>query len=946
MKLYTLLIGINKYPSPNQLSGCVGDATKMQTYLTSIATDTFEVQTPILLTNEAATKKEIANAIRKITKKLKDEDTFLFYFSGHGTRELSEGRFKEDHNGWLETIVCHYEDGDKNFLLADKELRYLFHDCKSKAHIVTIFDCCHSGDIMRGEEEVKKQVRRISTKQPQRPYKHFLFKRKRASNFKKKWFDEVFPDANILTISACQSDESSWEGDNGGYFTNALLKVLEESNGVLNYNELTKKVEIAIRKSTSTTQTPTIGIQGNRQFNQLTSWLRLNGDQLLNGAGFIQHNANEGWIYSKGSLMGVKAGDSIKIRIGANKEVNLAISEASLKDAIVKVGNADLDKNQTYPVISELILGQPKIYINDEDNDADLYKMLEDSLKGDKNIILVDKQSESNFQINIFNQSIYYSFPSTPYQPLHRQLDLMSNVNADKTPSELAATIEAHVEHWNEILDKWHYLRKLEKHDDFTGFPIKVELKFANKNQWIDITNGKYSFKATQPNGITKWTSEEFEIRVTNKYPRKLYVTPLTAFYAKFEIAAGSFFNNRSELLNPNSAIVFKAKRLWLDDFQEVYNWSGEVAFLKFIVSTKTDLTISIADLIQDGFKPPITLPVPDDVNRGGGDASAIQKGEKWGVYTSELQLPNPTVNQISGSLKETFDAYQADELLSSFIERLYFDLQPALNNGYVAKPNAAKEKGLKMWLGNVIDHGKRKRLFKKSKKKFPEKGIVIAEGDSWFLYPVLVKDTIDYVMEKWPVKSLAWAGDTLANYKKSGQLLKQVAELKPKYVLLSGGGNDIIGPDIQKILKKNATNVDEPSDYLNPSKYGPKMNQLRAIYKYFFEEISKADSVEKILVHGYDYVRADHAMIVTKDGWVNKYMKKKGITDVEERKKLIIYLIDQFNGLLKSLAKDFPKVTYINARTVVGDGEWYDEIHPNDDGFKKVADLFLAEMR
>ena len=110
-KLYSLLIGINKYPPNNELSGCISDAKAMKTYVSELKKDAFKVQEPVLLTNEEATKNGIASAIRKITKLLKDGDTFLFYYSGHGTREISEGRFKEDHNGWLETIVCHHQKG-------------------------------------------------------------------------------------------------------------------------------------------------------------------------------------------------------------------------------------------------------------------------------------------------------------------------------------------------------------------------------------------------------------------------------------------------------------------------------------------------------------------------------------------------------------------------------------------------------------------------------------------------------------------------------------------------------------------------------------------------------------------------------------------------------------------------------------------------------------------
>ena len=241
-KLYSLLIGITDYPSPNLLFECVNDANKMKDYLTNLETDAFDVQNPILLTNKLATKQGVARAIRKIISKLKDGDTFLFYFSGHGTREISKGRFREDHNGLLETIVCYYEKERKNnnFLLADKELRYLFHKCPKKAHIISIFDCCHSGDIMRDFEEETKHIRRIGQKQAPRLYKHFLFHEIPAKTFDEKWFSEIFPDANILTISACQSDESSWEKDNGGVFTTNMLQVLKDNNSVpVSYTHLT-----------------------------------------------------------------------------------------------------------------------------------------------------------------------------------------------------------------------------------------------------------------------------------------------------------------------------------------------------------------------------------------------------------------------------------------------------------------------------------------------------------------------------------------------------------------------------------------------------------------------------------------------------------------------------------------------------------------------------------
>jgi hypothetical protein len=81
-------------------------------------------------------------------------------------KEDSLWRFEPDNK--LEGIVCYdsITEEESGTLLADKELRYLIHQIATKneqgeakagsPHIVTIFDCCHSGENTRNagiEEE-------------------------------------------------------------------------------------------------------------------------------------------------------------------------------------------------------------------------------------------------------------------------------------------------------------------------------------------------------------------------------------------------------------------------------------------------------------------------------------------------------------------------------------------------------------------------------------------------------------------------------------------------------------------------------------------------------------------------------------------------------------------------------------------------------------------------
>lgn len=103
--------------------------------------------------------------------------------------------------------------------------------------------------------------------------------------------------------------------------------------------------------------------------------------------------------------------------------------------------------------------------------------------------------------------------------------------------------------------------------------------------------------------------------------------------------------------------------------------------------------------------------------------------------------------------------------------------------------------------------------------KTYPKELIIVAEGDSWFDYP-LKKDIIDYLIEKgYGIKKFSKAGDSLENmvygseYKKEGdrvthlgpislqKTLNAIKKYKPNFVLFSGGGNDIVGSEISNYL-------------------------------------------------------------------------------------------------------------------------------------------------
>ena len=86
---------------------------------------------------------------------------------------------------------------------------------------------------------------------------------------------------------------------------------------------------------------------------------------------------------------------------------------------------------------------------------------------------------------------------------------------------------------------------------------------------------------------------------------------------------------------------------------------------------------------------------------------------------------------------------------------------------------------------------------------------IVLAEGDSWFNYPLLLSDVLDWVSMEPNIAlySLASGADWFLNMISQREYVAGLGIHNPHYLLLSGGGNDIVG------LSRIAVIVDKDPD-------------------------------------------------------------------------------------------------------------------------------------
>lgn len=214
----------------------------------------------------------------------------------------------------------------------------------------------------------------------------------------------------------------------------------------------------------------------------------------------------------------------------------------------------------------------------------------------------------------------------------------------------------------------------------------------------------------------------------------------------------------------------------------------------------------------------------------------------------------------------------------------------------------------------------------------------IVSEGDSWFQYPFLLTDVIDWLSDPYAIRSLDAAGDLLSDMVRQGELITAVVQEKPHLVLLSGGGNDLLGGShlSQAVLPFEAGRT--APDYLGQA-FTLNLNAALADYGRLFARLAEVAPQTPILCHVYDYA------IPTRGRWLGQPLAAVGIGDPGFQREIVRAIVDRFYAELTTLADGFSQVRVIDTRGVVGDARWHDELHPDDTGFAAVAGLFAAEI-
>jgi lysophospholipase L1-like esterase len=244
-------------------------------------------------------------------------------------------------------------------------------------------------------------------------------------------------------------------------------------------------------------------------------------------------------------------------------------------------------------------------------------------------------------------------------------------------------------------------------------------------------------------------------------------------------------------------------------------------------------------------------------------------------------------------------------------------------------------------------------QFFVQSIRDHPQNPVVIAEGDSWFSFPIhanIIDHLDELVRNRMSLLRLESSGDELIGILDTGgsaTMKKLLAKYKPDVLLFSAGGNDIVGPELLTFVNvRREPFVAETA--IATDGLARRFSEMEDAYRRL---IAARDSVAPnciILTHGYARAipsgKKAQLFGISAGPWIKPFLQARGYTDAIEQRAIVDALIGRFNALLDQLAG--PRFVKLNLRDVISDDEWHDELHPTRHGFEDAARVFLAKLR
>lgn len=221
-----LLVGINRYPAPNALLGCVNDVSSIKEFL--MADFGFQGAAFMTILDEEATTARILEGLKWLVGTPAGGRAY-FHYSGHGA-QVPTGDPRDP--SALFQVICPVDfDWSMGRMITDKQFVAIFKDMAKGVKFYWGSDSCHSGGLDR-------ELSRVLTLHPRymRPTPR-IAESIAIANSKGISCERAFVGGAIDVgfLSGCRSDQTSADAFIGGApcgaFTYYMVKVMRENPG-------------------------------------------------------------------------------------------------------------------------------------------------------------------------------------------------------------------------------------------------------------------------------------------------------------------------------------------------------------------------------------------------------------------------------------------------------------------------------------------------------------------------------------------------------------------------------------------------------------------------------------------------------------------------------------------------------------------------------------------
>lgn len=220
----------------------------------------------------------------------------------------------------------------------------------------------------------------------------------------------------------------------------------------------------------------------------------------------------------------------------------------------------------------------------------------------------------------------------------------------------------------------------------------------------------------------------------------------------------------------------------------------------------------------------------------------------------------------------------------------------------------------------------------------------IVSEGDSWFLYPIILRDLIDnFTDEKdLAIFSLGAAGDLVEHMAVRREYHRALQKTRSPVLLLSGGGNDLLGEGRLSEILLNYQQGMSASDLINRPALENASNSILGFYRQILTDVLINHPGVTVFGHGYD------TPFPKENGkYFGRPFGKAGVP-LSMGRDVIEIIVDYFAGELSDLTNQFANYRFINLKGTVGNhaNSWRDELHPEDAGFKRASTPMIEAVK